>query len=55
MPLPLAYFFIFAIVLGPAAFLRMSSCGWPQDYMFYAWCVNVMQSVPGCGTVWRWI
>lgn len=24
--------------------------------MFYAWCVNVMQSVPGCGTVCRrWI
>ena len=34
----------------------MSSCGWPRDYMFYAWCVNVMQSVPGCGTVCRrWI
>jgi len=28
----------------------------PRDYMFYAWCVNVMQSVPGCGTVCRrWI
>jgi len=24
--------------------------------MFYAWCVNVMQSFPGCGTVCRrWI
>ena len=29
----------------------MLSCSWPRDYMFYAWwCVNVMQSVPGCGT-----
>jgi len=39
-----------------ASRIFMSSCGWPRDYMFYAWCVNVMQSVPGCGTACRrWI
>jgi len=52
---PTGILFHFFYSLG-ASHIFMSSCGWPQDYMFYAWCVNVMQSVPGCSTVCRrWI